>query len=38
MTQAGLRNVFALRGGIDAWRDAEMPLVPKTDDQAESHP
>lgn len=27
--QAGLRNVFALRGGFDAWRAAGMPVVPK---------
>lgn len=38
MTQAGLRNVFALKGGIDAWREAEMPLVPKTEDQPATQP
>jgi rhodanese-related sulfurtransferase len=27
LTQAGLRNVFALRGGMEAWRAAGMPLV-----------
>jgi rhodanese-related sulfurtransferase len=30
MTQAGLRNVFALQGGLDAWQQAGMPLVPKS--------
>jgi rhodanese-related sulfurtransferase len=27
--QAGLRNVFALRGGFEAWRAAGMPVVTK---------
>ena len=25
----GLKNVFALNGGIQAWQDADMPLVKK---------
>ena len=36
MVQAGLRNVFALQGGFEAWREAGMPLVPKSEAQAAS--
>jgi rhodanese-related sulfurtransferase len=33
LTQAGFRNVFALDGGIDAWRRAGYPVVSKHEDQ-----
>lgn len=29
LDKAGVENVFILRGGIDAWRSAGMPLVKK---------
>jgi rhodanese-related sulfurtransferase len=38
MVQAGLRNVFALEGGFDAWRAAGMPLVPKEAAQPQAPP
>lgn len=29
LNKQGLKNVFALRGGIQAWQEASMPLVKK---------
>jgi rhodanese-related sulfurtransferase len=30
LTEQGFKKVWALKGGFDAWRDAGLPVEPKS--------